>query len=147
MAKASKNTPAKSTSESKKNSKITETGSKRGLKGHENSVREEDGDDVSLEPPKIECMNSSSVNQHILTMSVLCRWTEELTFQMLTEITEDEDIKQGLFPVPGSNPRNQGVPKTHWHWVLCEKLFSYHEDYKSRFEVLWDKGIPKQKET
>jgi hypothetical protein len=39
------------------------------------------------------------------------RWTEELTFQKLTEITKDEDIKQGLFPVPGLNPRNQGVPK------------------------------------
>ncbi|KAG2040802.1 hypothetical protein BDR03DRAFT_1029631 [Suillus americanus] len=127
MAKASKNTPAKSTSKGKKNSKITETGSKRGLKGRENSAREEDGDAVSLEPPEIE-------------------WTEELTFQMLTEITEDEDIKQGLFPVHGLNPRNQGVPKTHWHWVLCEKLFSYHEDYKSRFEVLRDKGTPKQKE-
>ncbi|KAG0698762.1 hypothetical protein DFH29DRAFT_877759 [Suillus ampliporus] len=100
---------------------------RRGLKGRENSVREEDGDAVSLEPPEIE-------------------WTEELTFQMLTEITEDEDIKQGLFPVPGLNPRNQGVPKTHWHWVLCKKLFSYHKDYKSRFEVLWDKGTPKQKE-
>jgi hypothetical protein len=75
-----------------------------------------------------------------------CRWTEELTFQMLTEITEDEDIKQGLFPAPGSNPRNQGVPKTHWHWIVCEKLFSEHEGYKTRFQVLQDKGTPKQKE-
>ncbi|KAG1736445.1 uncharacterized protein EDB91DRAFT_1083406 [Suillus paluster] len=58
MAKASKNTPAKSTSEGKKNSKITETGSKRGLKGHENSTREEDGDAVSLEPPEIETWGS-----------------------------------------------------------------------------------------
>jgi hypothetical protein len=81
---------AKSTSEGKKNSKTTETSSKRELKCRENSARE---DDANLQPPKMECVNSSGVNQHILTMSVLCRWTKELTFQMLTEITEDKDIK------------------------------------------------------
>ncbi|KAG1787640.1 uncharacterized protein HD556DRAFT_1312539 [Suillus plorans] len=127
MAKASKNTPEKSTSEGKKNSKITETGSKRGLKGRENSVREEDGDAVSLEPPKIE-------------------WTEELTFQMLTEITEDKDIKQGLFPVPGSNPRNQGVPKTHWHWYIkvmgatgagIKKRSDVDKSHQNQFVTKW----------
>ncbi|KAG1885866.1 uncharacterized protein F5891DRAFT_1201532 [Suillus fuscotomentosus] len=102
MAKASKNTPAKSTSEGKKNSKITETGSKRGLKGRENSAREEDGDAVSLEPPEIE-------------------WTKELTFQMLTEITEDEDIKQGLFPLV---LRDKGTPKQKeaWHTKIKNRL-------------------------
>ncbi|KAG2362798.1 hypothetical protein BDR07DRAFT_1484397 [Suillus spraguei] len=72
MAKASKNTAAKSASEKgKKNSKSTEPGtaSKRGLKGHENSAKADDDDSV---PPEIE-------------------WTEELAFQMLTEITEDEE--------------------------------------------------------
>ncbi|KAG2028353.1 hypothetical protein BDR03DRAFT_976599 [Suillus americanus] len=38
MAKASKNTPAKSTSKGKKNSKITETGSKRGLSSSESKL-------------------------------------------------------------------------------------------------------------
>ncbi|KAG2079133.1 hypothetical protein BDR04DRAFT_1086227 [Suillus decipiens] len=53
MAKASKNTAAKSTNEKgKKNSKSTEPGttSKRGLKGHENSTKADNGDSVSLEP-------------------------------------------------------------------------------------------------
>ncbi|KAG2067397.1 hypothetical protein BDR04DRAFT_1105152, partial [Suillus decipiens] len=53
MAKASKNTAAKSTcEEGKKNSKSTEPGtaSKTGLKGHENSTKADDGDSVNLEP-------------------------------------------------------------------------------------------------
>ncbi|KAG2070791.1 hypothetical protein BDR04DRAFT_1099553 [Suillus decipiens] len=50
MAKASKNTAAKSTSEKGKDSKSTEPyASKRGLKGHENSTKADDGDSVSLE--------------------------------------------------------------------------------------------------
>ncbi|KIK79247.1 hypothetical protein PAXRUDRAFT_16431 [Paxillus rubicundulus Ve08.2h10] len=65
---------------------------------------------------------------------------------MLTKIMEDEDIKQGLFPVPGSNPRNQGLPKTHWHWVLCKKLFLQHEDHEAMFLLLQKTGTAKQKE-
>jgi hypothetical protein len=45
MAKASKNTAAKSTSEKGKKNLKTETSSKRGLKGPENS---NDGDAMSL---------------------------------------------------------------------------------------------------
>ncbi|KIJ09090.1 hypothetical protein PAXINDRAFT_17820 [Paxillus involutus ATCC 200175] len=82
---------------------------------------------MSLDPPEIE-------------------WNEQLTFRMLTEITEDEDIKQGLFPVPGANPRNQGLPKTHWHWAVCEKLFSQHHDYQEKFALLQKIGTAKQKE-
>ncbi|KAG2336962.1 hypothetical protein BDR05DRAFT_952988 [Suillus weaverae] len=101
--------------------------SKRGLKTWDLNSTRADGDTMNLKPPDIE-------------------WTKELIFWMLTEITKDEDIKQGLFPVPGSNLRSQGVPKTHWHWTLCKKLFYKHEKYRSQFQILQDKGTPKQKE-
>ncbi|KAG1846635.1 hypothetical protein F4604DRAFT_1688315 [Suillus subluteus] len=109
----------KSKPANKKVKKPTKTG-KRGLKTQDSNSARGDGDTMNLEPPDIE-------------------WTEELTFQMLTEIIKDEDIKQGLFPVPGLNPRNQGVPKTHWHWTLCEKLSSEHKEYKSWFQMLQEK--------
>ncbi|KIK98766.1 hypothetical protein PAXRUDRAFT_30940 [Paxillus rubicundulus Ve08.2h10] len=65
---------------------------------------------------------------------------------MLTEITEDEDIKQGQFPVPGANPCNQGLPKTHWHWAICEKLYLQHHNYQEKFTLLQKISTAKQKE-
>ncbi|KAG1723099.1 hypothetical protein EDB19DRAFT_1580933, partial [Suillus lakei] len=41
-------------------------------------------------------------------------------------ITDDPDIKQGLFPSPGTNPRMDGKTKAAYHWALCVILFEEH---------------------
>ncbi|KAG1753547.1 uncharacterized protein EDB91DRAFT_1242530 [Suillus paluster] len=52
---------------------------------------------------------------------------------LLSAITDDPDIKQGLFPSPGTNPRAGGKTKATYHWALCVILFKEHPDYKSAF--------------
>ena len=77
------------------------------------------------------------------------RWTDELSEQLINAISEDPDIKQGLFPAPGGNvssSKGGGQKKTAWHWKLAEILFSDHAIYSSAFEkAASDKGKDKTK--
>ncbi|KAG1809535.1 hypothetical protein EV424DRAFT_1300903, partial [Suillus variegatus] len=50
-------------------------------------------------------------------------WTPELSVKLLSAITDDPDIKQGLFPSPGANLRTGGKTKAAYHLVLCVILF------------------------
>ncbi|KZT23925.1 hypothetical protein NEOLEDRAFT_1068559, partial [Neolentinus lepideus HHB14362 ss-1] len=55
---------------------------------------------------------------------------------LITAITDDSEIKQGLFSAPGANvSTNQGggKPKADHYWALCIALFSKHEDYWDHF--------------
>ncbi|KZT21628.1 hypothetical protein NEOLEDRAFT_1073284, partial [Neolentinus lepideus HHB14362 ss-1] len=55
---------------------------------------------------------------------------------LITAITDDSEIKQGLFPAPGANvstSQGGGKPKADHYWALCIALFSEHEDYRDHF--------------
>jgi hypothetical protein len=56
-----------------------------------------------------------------------------LSHALLAAITDDMEIKQGLFPSPGANPRTGGKPKATYHWALCVLLFEQHDDYQEPF--------------
>jgi hypothetical protein len=63
---------------------------------------------------------------------------ENLSWSLIAAITEDPDIKQGLFPSPGANSssaKGGGKTKTEWHWRLCDVLFSQHPDYAAAFSL------------
>ena len=60
-------------------------------------------------------------------------WTPATSAALLSAITDDPDIKQGLFPSPGANPRTGGKTKAAYHWALCVVLFQEHPDYKIAF--------------
>jgi len=63
---------------------------------------------------------------------------------LLSAITDDLDIKQGLCPSPGENLRTGGKTKAAYHWALCVNLFQEHPDYKIAFLYA---AIAKQKGT
>ncbi|KAF9536533.1 hypothetical protein CPC08DRAFT_824795 [Agrocybe pediades] len=74
-------------------------------------------------------------------------WTNELSSTLLTAISEDNDIKQGLFPAPGGNvstARGGGQKKTAWQWKLAIAIFQNHEEYGTAFQKALDlpKGTP-----
>jgi hypothetical protein len=56
----------------------------------------------------------------------------ELSEALISAITNDQKIKQALFPSPGSNvsgSKGGGKPKTDFHWQLCQILFAAHDTY------------------
>ena len=79
----------------------------------------------------------------VFILTVSYSWTSELSFALLSAITDERDIKQGLFPPPGANPRTGGRSKATYHWDLCIILFQDHPDYKTAFSLVL---TPKQKQ-
>jgi hypothetical protein len=57
----------------------------------------------------------------------------DLTWTLISAIEDDEDTRRSLFPPPGSNKRNGGLPKKHYHRVLAAKCFAEHPTYKDAF--------------
>jgi hypothetical protein len=56
---------------------------------------------------------------------------------LISAITDDRKIKQALFPSPGSNvssSKGGGKPKTEYHWLLCQILFTDHPTYQDAFQ-------------
>jgi hypothetical protein len=56
----------------------------------------------------------------------------ELSEALISAITNDQKIKQALYPFPGSNvsgSKGGGKPKTDFHWQLCQILFGVHDIY------------------
>ncbi|KAF7336397.1 hypothetical protein MVEN_02188400 [Mycena venus] len=60
-------------------------------------------------------------------------WTVELTWTLVTGMEEDEDIRRGLFPPPGSSKRNNGLPKKHYQWLLAKTCFENRPQYGVAF--------------
>jgi hypothetical protein len=55
---------------------------------------------------------------------------------LLTAITDDEQIWQGLFPTVGSNvstSKGGGKKKVDFQWALCVALFKEHPKYALLF--------------
>ncbi|KAF9562394.1 hypothetical protein CPC08DRAFT_761522 [Agrocybe pediades] len=68
-------------------------------------------------------------------------WTNELSQSLLTAISEDQDIKQGLFPAPGGNvstARGGGKKKTVWQWKVAVDIFQNHPQYGPAFQKVLD---------
>ncbi|KAF8225239.1 hypothetical protein L208DRAFT_1173232, partial [Tricholoma matsutake] len=54
---------------------------------------------------------------------------EDLNFLLVGAIEEDEEIKQGLFLLPGPNKslaQGGSKPKTEYQWELARKIFEEH---------------------
>ncbi|KAJ6615737.1 hypothetical protein B0H10DRAFT_2220072 [Mycena sp. CBHHK59/15] len=66
---------------------------------------------------------------------IVIDWTKDLTWTLITGIEENEDIRRGLFPPPGSSKRNGGgFPKKHFQFMLARICFENHPDYSEAFK-------------
>lgn len=66
-------------------------------------------------------------------------WDDQLTWALITAITDNPIIKQGLFPSPGANvstTKGGGLRKTDHHWALCREIFSHHQKYEEAFNAV-----------
>jgi hypothetical protein len=62
-----------------------------------------------------------------------------LNWALISAITDDAEIKQGLFPPPGANVSTKnggGKPKTEHQWALCVALFTEHPVYSPSFALV-----------
>ncbi|KAJ7149954.1 hypothetical protein C8R46DRAFT_1198545 [Mycena filopes] len=66
-----------------------------------------------------------------------------LTWSLVTAIGDDDDVRRGLFPPPGSGKRNGELPKKHFHAILAKTLFESHPVYKDAFAMA---KTPKQQD-
>jgi hypothetical protein len=61
-----------------------------------------------------------------------------LTWSLITAITNDPVIKQGLFPSPGANvstAKGGGKPKTNHHYAVAQAVFGENADYQDAFNL------------
>ncbi|TBU51197.1 hypothetical protein BD310DRAFT_982824 [Dichomitus squalens] len=71
--------------------------------------------------------------------NVIVDWDKnnfELTWSLLTALTDKEDIKNALFPPTGGNSSTQnggGKKKTEHHWTLAKTVFTDHSEYGTVF--------------
>ncbi|KAF8991492.1 hypothetical protein BDQ17DRAFT_1332859 [Cyathus striatus] len=58
------------------------------------------------------------------------------TWHLLSHLTSDMDMKNGLFPLPGAHPSSKhegGSVKADWHWKLAILMFKDHPSYIEAF--------------
>jgi len=147
MARKSKNdTAAAKAPKTKLGAKAKVKPAKKAEKGVIVSDSEGHGEDGEDDKVDIKCVPShqAPVTVILRLIKLCCSWTNDLCSTLISAITDDTEIKQGLFPSPGANPRTGGKTKATYHWALCVLLFAEHEDYKEVFARL---TTPKQKQT
>lgn len=92
---------------------------------------------MSLHPSNL-CSNTNDIPDS---------WTDALTGKLYAAIIENEDIKRGLFPPPGSNASTKdggGKAKTDFHAMLAQEVFGEEGcEHKNAFEAA---RTPKEKE-
>ncbi|THU76361.1 hypothetical protein K435DRAFT_879312 [Dendrothele bispora CBS 962.96] len=130
--KGSKNKPKESSAASEKPPNTTTKKPKK--RGHDTSV-----------PPvaTIEDKNNSIEATEENEMSISVTWTEALHDTIIKEITDNPEIKQGLFPSPGTVVydadgnivKSNSKPKTEYHWKLARLVFEQDEKYEEVFEA------------
>ena len=62
-----------------------------------------------------------------------------LTWALISAITDDPIIKQGLFPSPGAHvltSKGSGKPKTDHHYAVTLAIFSEHSIYRNMFNLV-----------
>jgi hypothetical protein len=76
-------------------------------------------------------------------------WSDvNLSWKLVNAITEDVNIKNGLFPPPGSNASTQnggGKKKIEWCWKLAEILFKDDPTYRNNFSEVIEANQPQNK--
>ncbi|KJA25909.1 hypothetical protein HYPSUDRAFT_1067108, partial [Hypholoma sublateritium FD-334 SS-4] len=68
--------------------------------------------------------------------NVKINWNSGLSETLIAAITDDPDIKQGLFPGPGahvSTAKGGGKRKSHWQRKLAEILFAEHPEFSAAY--------------
>ena len=76
-------------------------------------------------------------------------WSDQtLSQSLITAITDDPDIKQGLFPPPGPNAssaKGGGKKKILWQWKIAVAIFKDHPLYSTAFATAYNCTDPKLK--
>lgn len=64
------------------------------------------------------------------------RWSQPeffaLSWAIVTAITDNDDIRRGLYPEPGANESTAnggGKPKADFHRLIVDEIFSNHDEY------------------
>lgn len=84
-----------------------------------------------------------------MTTKLQHSWSDQtLSQSLITAITDDPDIKQGLFPPPGPNAssaKGGGKKKTLWQWKVAVAIFKEHPTYSTAFAAAYNCADPKLK--
>ena len=78
--------------------------------------------------PVLECRSSPGL------FSI--NWDEKTTWDLINNIMDDDNIRQGLFPDVGGNVstgKGGGKTKAEWHEILAKRVFSEHTQYGTLF--------------
>jgi len=73
-------------------------------------------------------------------------WTHDCMWLLVNEIDNNEDIKNGLYPVSGGNAslsKGGSKPKAKHHWALAFHIFGNDVEYKEMINAAI--GVPKQR--
>ena len=85
----------------------------------------------------------------MLSIFTHCSWSDQtLSQSLITAITNDPDIKQGLFPPPGlnaSSAKGGGKKKILWQWKVAIAIFKDHPVYRTAFAMAYNCMDPKLK--
>jgi hypothetical protein len=114
----------------------TGKGKKKSSPHHGKSSSEESGDEEN-EDIKFEYAASISPSLYCIFNEYLPSWSDEdHSWSLISAITDNSVIKEGLFPSPGSNvptSKGGGKPKTDHQYALAVALFSMHPKYANAF--------------
>ncbi|KAG6883640.1 hypothetical protein C0992_008238 [Termitomyces sp. T32_za158] len=72
----------------------------------------------------------------------------KFTWKLLAAITNDEKIKNGLYPPPGSNASMKdggGMTKIEWHWRTAVAMFCNDEELGEQFKIAYKANKPENK--
>ena len=124
--------------------------------GNGDSEDSQNGDDDDV-GGKIECVFSLL---HLARHTNTCKsWRDaSLTWALISAITDDPVVKQGLFPSPGANvstSKGDGKPKTDHHYAVALAIFGEHEVHQDAFRLatgpkdkaMWGKKIKNRIQT
>ncbi|THU88118.1 hypothetical protein K435DRAFT_866582 [Dendrothele bispora CBS 962.96] len=86
---------------------------------------------------RVACNTTSAVTE----LSVRIDWTTDRIDALINGITGNPEIKQGLFPSPGTVVHDQygnivkanSKPKTEYNWKLAKVVFEFDADYADVF--------------
>ncbi|KAI0037782.1 hypothetical protein FA95DRAFT_1613888 [Auriscalpium vulgare] len=87
---------------------------------------------------KAQEKEAAAAAEEAAAMSVLWDTDEALCNAMLAAITDDDEIRQGLYKDPGGNSSTQdggGQKKRHWHEKVANIIFAAHPKYKDAFAL------------
>ncbi|KLO05017.1 hypothetical protein SCHPADRAFT_933820 [Schizopora paradoxa] len=99
-----------------------------------NKKKKED-DDVSDASEKVTD-DKAGVKSEGKSSNIDINWDENTTWALVNNITDDDNIRQGLFPDAGGNVstgKGGGKTKTEWHEILAKRVFIDHEQYGPLF--------------